>query len=85
MTVQTIIYGEVLGAGLLAELAIPAATGPLPVIPVDQADRMTAALAEREVHHRYLHYTDRGHIGLTEDFVIEESLDFIREIEREGK
>ena len=52
-------------------------------IPVDQAERMTAALAEREVHHRYLHYTDRGHIRLTEDFVIEESLDFIRDIERE--
>jgi dipeptidyl aminopeptidase/acylaminoacyl peptidase len=38
-------------------------------IPVAQADRMVAALAENEVRHRYLHYADRGHIGLTEDFV----------------
>ena len=50
-------------------------------IPVDQAERMVAALAENEVHHRYLHYADRGHIGLTEDFVVEESLNFIHQIE----
>ncbi len=52
-------------------------------IPVVQAERMAAALTERTVHHRFLHYTNRGHIGLTRDFVIEESLNFIREVERE--
>lgn len=50
-------------------------------IPVAQAERMAAALGENEVRHCYLHYSDRGHIGLTEDFVIEESLNFIRAIE----
>jgi len=51
-------------------------------IPVDQALRMDAALTENEVHHRFLHYTDRGHIGLTADFVIEESLKFIGEVDQ---
>jgi acetyl esterase/lipase len=53
-----------------------------PSIPVVQAERMTAALTENKVHHRFLHYSDRGHIGLTHDFVIEESLNFIREVEQ---
>ena len=52
-------------------------------IPVAQAERMTAALTENKVYHRFLHYSDRGHIGLTRDFVIEESLNFIREVEQE--
>ena len=50
-------------------------------IPVAQADRIDATLTENGVHHRYMHYTDRGHIGLAQDFVIEESLNFIRELE----
>ena len=32
MTVQTIIYGEVLGAGLIADIAIPSVAAPYPVI-----------------------------------------------------
>jgi dipeptidyl aminopeptidase/acylaminoacyl peptidase len=52
-------------------------------IPVAQAERMAVALTQNKVHHRFLHYTDRGHIQLTEDFVIEESLRFIREVESE--
>ena len=51
-------------------------------IPVAQAEGMTAALTESNVRHRFLRYRDRGHIQLTRDFVIEESLDFIREVER---
>ena len=51
-------------------------------IPIDQAVRMDAALTEAGVHHRFLHYSDRGHIKLTADFVIEETLNFIREIEQ---
>ena len=50
-------------------------------IPVAQANQMDATLTESNVHHRYLHYTDRGHIGLAQDFVVEESLRFIRELE----
>ena len=50
-------------------------------IPVVQAERMATALADNEVEHRFLHYTDRGHIGLTENFVIDESLSFIRGVE----
>ena len=54
-----------------------------PSIPVDQAQRMAAALADKGVRHRYLHYTDRGHMPLTRDFVVEESLRFIGEIDAE--
>ena len=50
-------------------------------IPFDQAVRMGEALTERDVHHRFLQYPDRGHIGLTEDFVLEESVQFIQEVE----
>ena len=50
-------------------------------VPVSQADRMAETLKAKSVHHRYLHYTDRGHIGLTRDFVIEESLNFIHDLE----
>ncbi len=50
-------------------------------IPVVQAQRMDEALTQNGVHHRYLHYTDRGHMQLTADFVVEESLRFIDEVE----
>ena len=50
-------------------------------IPFNQAERMAEALAENNVHHRFLPYPDRGHIPLTESFVIEESVHFIREVE----
>ena len=50
-------------------------------IPVEQAERMATALEQNEVNHRFLHYADRGHIQLTEDYVVEESLRFIREVE----
>jgi dipeptidyl aminopeptidase/acylaminoacyl peptidase len=53
-------------------------------IPVVQAERMDDTLTQNGVHHQYLHYTDRGHMQLTEDFVIEESLRFIGEIENKG-
>jgi dipeptidyl aminopeptidase/acylaminoacyl peptidase len=54
-----------------------------PSIPIDQAERMNDALTKNKVYHRFLHYQDRGHIGLTNDFVIEESLKFIDEVEQE--
>ncbi len=53
-------------------------------VPIDQAKRMAVALAHNNVHHRFCHYRDRGHIGLTQDFVIDESLNFIREVESIG-
>ena len=43
--------------------------------------QMDEALTAHDVHHRFLPYPDRGHIQLTEDFVIEESLLFIQEVE----
>jgi acetyl esterase/lipase len=49
-------------------------------IPIDQAKRVTAALTENRVYHHFCHYRNRGHIGLTEDFVVEESLKFIQEV-----
>jgi len=52
-----------------------------PSIPVEQANRMDAALSAVGVHHGYLHYVDRGHMVLTADFVVEESLKFIGELE----
>ena len=50
-------------------------------VPIDQAVRMAATLADNGIHHRFLHYPDRGHISLTEDFVVQETLKFISEIE----
>ena len=50
-------------------------------IPFNQAMQMDEALTAHDVHHRFLPYPDRGHIQLTEDFVIEESLLFIQEVE----
>jgi len=52
-------------------------------IPYNQAERMAEALAENNVHHRFVSYPDRGHILLTEEFVIEESVRFIQEVSDE--
>ena len=50
-------------------------------IPHEQAVRMDEALTQNNVHHRFLSYPDRGHMKLTEDFIVEESVRFIQEIE----
>ena len=50
---QTIIYGEVLGAGLLADIALPSDTAPFPVI--------------LGVHGGRWHYSNRSHLGAAID------------------
>jgi acetyl esterase/lipase len=49
-------------------------------VPVQQAIDMAAKLKAAGVTSRFVHYTDRGHMGITED-VIKESRAFIAEIE----
>ena len=53
MDPQTIIYGEVLGAGLLADIATPAGDGPHPVIV--------------GVHGGRWHYSNRKALGAAPD------------------
>jgi acetyl esterase/lipase len=68
---------------------VSAATKPLLVIhsdddksvPVKQAADMVEKLKAAGVHHRYVHYTDRGHMGITEE-VIKDARAFIDEVER---
>ena len=50
-------------------------------VPVQQAVDMAGRLKAAGVHHRFVHYTDRGHMGITDD-VIREARAFIDEVER---
>jgi acetyl esterase/lipase len=67
---------------------VSAATKPILVIhsdddksvPVQQATDMVAKLKAAGIHHRYVHYTDRGHMGITDE-VIKEARAFIAEVE----
>jgi acetyl esterase len=47
-------------------------------VPIKQAVEFAAALEKAGAVHRFVHYTDKGHMGITPD-VIEESLKFIKE------
>ena len=49
-------------------------------VPVQQAVDFVAKLQAAGVTHRFVHYTDRGHMGITED-VIKEARAFIAEVE----
>ena len=49
-------------------------------VPVQQAVAMAAKLAAAGVPHRFVHYTDRGHMGITAE-VIAEARAFIAEVE----
>ncbi len=49
-------------------------------VPVQQAVDMAAKLAAAGVPHRFVHYTDRGHMGITAE-VIAEARAFIAEVE----
>ena len=53
MTENTIIYGEVLGAGLLADIALPTGDGPHPVL--------------LGVHGGRWHYSNRSQLGIAID------------------
>ena len=89
----TPVEGDVMEARRIASPMshISAATKPILVIhsdddqsvPVQQAIDFVAALDAAGVRHEFLHYTDRGHMSVT-DYVIEETLAFIRELEGEG-
>ena len=67
---------------------INAATKPILIIhsdddrsvPVQQAHDMTAALEAGNIPHRFVHYTDRGHMRITDE-VIAETRAFIEEVE----
>ncbi len=50
-------------------------------VPIQQAVEMAAALAAAGVHHRFVHYEDRGHMSVTDE-VTEHTLAFIAEVER---
>jgi acetyl esterase/lipase len=50
-------------------------------VPVGQAVAMVERLENAGVRHRFVHYTDRGHMGITED-VIKEARAFIAEVEQ---
>jgi len=52
-------------------------------VPVEQALDMVRALEEAGRPHRFVHYTDRGHVALTDE-VVEVMREFIAEVEREG-
>jgi dipeptidyl aminopeptidase/acylaminoacyl peptidase len=49
-------------------------------VPVQQAADMVEKLKAAGVQHRYVHYTDKGHMGITDD-VISEARAFIAELE----
>ncbi|HJO12332.1 MAG: alpha/beta hydrolase [Gammaproteobacteria bacterium] len=49
-------------------------------VPIQQAVDFAAALDDTGVQHRFVHYTDSGHMRITDD-VIEETLAFIAEVE----
>jgi acetyl esterase/lipase len=50
-------------------------------VPVQQAADFVEKLKAAGVRHRYVHYTDRGHMGITEE-VIKEARAFIAELEQ---
>jgi acetyl esterase/lipase len=50
-------------------------------VPVQQAIDMAKALDAAKVQTRFVHYTDRGHMGLTEE-VLKEARAFIDEVEK---
>lgn len=50
-------------------------------VPIQQAVDFVAALDATGIKHRFVHYTDSGHMRITGD-VIEETLAFITELER---
>jgi dipeptidyl aminopeptidase/acylaminoacyl peptidase len=50
-------------------------------VPVQQANDFAAKLKAAGVQSRYVHFTDRGHMGITEE-VIKEARAFIAEVEQ---
>jgi acetyl esterase/lipase len=50
-------------------------------VPIGQAVDMVERLKAAGVHHRFVHYSDRGHMGITEE-VTKEARAFISEVEQ---
>jgi len=50
-------------------------------VPVQQANEFVEKLKAASVQHRYVHFTDRGHMGITDE-VIKEARAFIAEVEQ---
>ena len=50
-------------------------------VPVQQANEFVEKLKAAGVQHRYVHFTDRGHMGITDE-VIKEARAFIAEVEQ---
>ncbi len=50
-------------------------------VPVQQAVDMVDKLKASGVHHRFVHFTDRGHMGITDE-VVKEARAFIAEVEQ---
>ena len=50
-------------------------------MPVQQAVDMVEKLKGSGVQHRFVHFTDRGHMGITDE-VIKEARAFIAEVEQ---
>jgi dipeptidyl aminopeptidase/acylaminoacyl peptidase len=50
-------------------------------VPVQQAAAFVDKLKAAGVQHRYVHFTDKGHMGITDD-VIKEARAFIAEVEQ---
>ena len=50
-------------------------------VPIQQAVDMVAQLKAHNVQHRFVHFTDRGHMGITEE-VIKEARAFIAKVEQ---
>ena len=50
-------------------------------VPIQQAVDMVEKLKASGVHHRFVHFTDRGHMGITDE-VIKEARAFIAEVEQ---
>jgi acetyl esterase len=54
-------------------------------VPIQQAIAMDQALEEAKVFHKFIHYKDKGHVGMTEE-VNKEARAFIAEVEaRDGQ
>jgi dipeptidyl aminopeptidase/acylaminoacyl peptidase len=69
---------------------ISAATKPILIIhsdddrsvPIQQAVEMAEQLQKAGVRHRFVRYTDRGHMGITDE-VVNEARTFIHEVEQQ--
>ena len=53
-------------------------------VPIQQAIDMDRALSESKLYHKFIHYTDRGHLGFTDE-AIHETLAFIADLEAKSK